>query len=511
MHTEIPSLLLNCERSGLAREYAVGGGELPHVVRYDGEGRQVVLISDLHMAAGTGADGRYEGTENFFCDGAFSRFIDYLRREIAPGNGLLVINGDVIDFLRIIELPESEEDFLLWKERLAEIGIEKTVGELRGSISQKERDFGFKTHDFKSAWRLWRAVEGHHEFFAALARWTGDNQKTVLVKGNHDLEWYWPAVRNALRLEMAKMIARTRGEDLRETLEKRVLPNLDFIDDAVVIDSDLYIEHGHRYDRYTFVLGEPTFGDAKEELNIPFGSFFNRYLVNGLEAVYPYLDNIRPRENLLPFLIRERFPLAIRVLFAHIPFMLRIIPKSYYSYMFKRFLTVALAIVVPVAIGIVVLATQLPDIFHSLTAPAPGPESASLWGRIGRAGLNLFGSLGWLVLSYFLARILARFQLTEPDSLNSFGEQVLRNPDYRIVAMGHTHAPDQFRTGEQWFFNTGTWIPLVETSSAALRTDDTFCFLHLRRNESSRLLPGRLQRWNDAAERADPLTIVRHK
>lgn len=507
---DIPSLLLNCEGLGLAKEYAVGGGENPQVVTYHGEGREVIVISDLHMAAGTGADGRYEGTENFFCDGAFARFVDYLRREIEPGKGLLAINGDVIDFLRIINLPESEEEFLLWRERLAEIGISKSTEELRASISQKERDFGFKTHDFKSAWRLWRAVEGHYDFFAALARWLSDGHKLVLIKGNHDLEWYWLAVRNALRLEMGKMIAAMLGEELQTALREHVLPNLDFIDDAVVIDSDLYIEHGHRYDRYTFVVGDAVWGSGGE-LNIPFGSFFNRYLLNGLESVYPYLDNIRPRENLLPFLIRERFPLAIRVLFAHIPFMLRIIPKNYYSYMFSRFLTVALAILVPVVIGIIVLYTQLPGIFGALFNPPPGPESASIWSRIGKAALNLFGSFGWLILSYVLARILARFQLTEPDSLNAFGERVLRNPDYRIVTMGHTHNPDQFQIGGRWFYNTGTWIPIIEATSSSLRGDDTFCFLHLRRNGAGRLQPGKLQRWNDTAQRADPLTIVRHE
>lgn len=370
MSNNIPSLLLSCEELGLAREYAVGGGENPNVVEYRGEGREVIVISDLHMGGGIGTDGRYNGTENFFCDGAFRRFIDSMRRQLTPGNGMLVINGDVVDFLRIVDLPESEEDFLLWQQQLAEIGITKSTSELRTSITQKERDFGFKTHDFKSAWRLWRATVGHHEFFAALAQWIGDGHRLILVKGNHDLEWYWLAVRNALRLELAKMVADTLGEELYPTLKERVLPNLDFIDDAVVIDSDLYIEHGHRYDRYTFVVGEAVLPSG-QELNIPFGSFFNRYLLNKLENAYPYLDNIRPREDLLPFLIRERFPLAVRVLFAHIPFMLRIIPKNYYRYMFSRFLAVVLAIVVPVVIGMIVLYTQLPGIFASLLNPPP--------------------------------------------------------------------------------------------------------------------------------------------
>src|SRR2546427_1927017 len=43
------------------------------------------------------------------------------------------------------------------------------------------------------------------------------------------------------------------------------------------------------------------------ELNLPFGSFFNRYLLNRIELVFPYLDNVRPRQNLLPMLFEKDF------------------------------------------------------------------------------------------------------------------------------------------------------------------------------------------------------------
>ena len=96
-----------------------------------------------------------------------------------------------------------------------------------------------------------------------------------------------------------------------------MLPNVYFIADAAVFDDEFYIEHGHRYDRRNTVLGEKVL-DGGEELNIPFGSFFSRYLINHIELAFPFFDNVRPNESLLPLLVRERFFLALRLLFRHV-------------------------------------------------------------------------------------------------------------------------------------------------------------------------------------------------
>ena len=65
--------------------------------------------------------------------------------------------------------------------------------------------------------------------------------------------------------------------------------------------------------------------------------------------------------------------------------------------------------------------------------------------------------------SYFLSRFVAHFQLGEPSSLDDNARLILAdNPQYQFATMGHTHNPDQFRKGHQYFFNTGTWIPIIE-------------------------------------------------
>jgi hypothetical protein len=53
---------------------------------------------------------------------------------------------------------------------------------------------------------------------------------------------------------------------------------------------NLYIEHGHRFEATTAVKGAPTLTRAPSELNLPLGSFVNRYIINRLEGLEPFLD-----------------------------------------------------------------------------------------------------------------------------------------------------------------------------------------------------------------------------
>jgi hypothetical protein len=82
------------------------------------------------------------------------------------------------------------------------------------------------------------------------------------------------------------------------------------------------------------------------------------------------------------------------------------------------------------------------------------------------------------------------------------------SPDYQLITMGHTHNPDQCLDNGHWFYNTGTWIPVVEMDSADIRQDRTYTFLHFVRNSSGELLPTVVERWDDEAERAEGLIII---
>ena len=470
------------------------------------DGAEIIVISDLHMGPGKSYDGCYSATENFFADAAFCRFIDRLLERPSAPPAILVINGDMVDFLRTTGFPRTRQQLSAWKELLEKVGISMTVEGLHASISKKERKFGLGTEDYKSIWKLDRIVRGHQDFYNALAKWLAHGHRLVVVKGNHDLEWYWRAVRNFLRLVLAEKIVGEQGQaeddQLYRALVHNVCPRLLFIDDSLVIDKIFYIEHGHRYDKYTWVLGGPLLAD-KTQLNIPFGSFFNRYLLNRVELAFPYTDNVRPSTNLLPLLIRERFFVAMKLLFHHLPFMLRIIPKRYYRYIFGKVAVLALAVALPLLLATMFFLSAFPQ-FHDIVNWLPhainGPGSSFV-----KAFLSLAGS-------YFLSRFVAHFQLSEPSTLKNDARLIMvDHPEYQFVTMGHTHNPDQFRQRNQYFFNTGTWIPIIEISTAEVREDKTYILLYLRRTASGDLQPTWLQRWDDEAGRMEDLIIRTQK
>jgi hypothetical protein len=314
-------------------------------------------------------------------------------------------------------------------------------------------------------------------------------------------------VRNYLRLALAEILSERLRRPVLDELSSVVLPNITFIDDGMIIDGVFYVEHGHRFDKYTNVQGDPVLAGG-EELNIPFGSFMNRYLINFVELDYPYLDNVRPTTNILPLMIRERFPLALKLMFVHLPFMLRIIPKQYYDYMFRRVLVTFLAIGVPVA---VLVAVEWPVVSRLVSHLGAGQSQSGISGGVREALVSFAANFGWLVASYILGRLVAYFHLDEPDSLAANGrDKFVEHPSYKIITFGHTHNPDQTLDDGRWFYNTGTWIPIVEISSAELREDKTYTVLRLEQGASG-LESGGLFRWDDEAGRLDPALLVKQR
>jgi len=503
--SEIAKLLVDCETKGPAFSY-VCTDESRTPVQIAADGAEIFVVSDLHLADGQRKDGRYGGTENFFCDESFRRFLRHAHANLRAPNAMLIINGDFIDFLRVVYRPRQKEDFSEWEELLEAIGIPRPASELKASITKKERKYGLRTNDYKSVLKLAIVVKGHPDFFEALAEWLGSGHRIVVVKGNHDLEWYWQPVRNYFRLVLAQRFAlQASTTDLKSVLEKIVLPNVRFIDDSMVVDGDFYVEHGHFYDKYAHVVGKAVRPSGKE-LNIPFGSFLNRYLLNRLELNLPFLDNVRPTTNILPLMIREHLPVALELLFRHIPFMVKIIPKFYFRYMFSQlfwFFFLVILVIAPVAlIAWLILGMFGIGLDLGLTTPSQ-PKSF-----LHKAVLNSLTSLGVMVFSYVLGRIVSWLKLVEPSDLTKYAREKLAEMHQdRLITFGHTHNPDQFRQGERWFFNTGTWIPIVEISSAALREDKTYTFLHLRPDCNGRL-SGALWRWNDDSGRVEGAVVI---
>lgn len=516
-------------------------------VEFSSKDEEIFVVSDLHICSGRNEAGVYKGTENFFADDSFNRFLDYANNSKKTKNAVLIINGDVFDFLRVVEYPgrirkirftkrlklwlkgkpikpaekPSEETvmpvYIQWSTKLNSIGINKGPEELRKCITAKERKYGLKTDDFKSVWKLDLIRKGHPQFFESLGLWLEKGNRLIIVKGNHDVDWYWPGVRNYFRLLLAENICSIKQGDLKSVLKEIVLPNITFIDDSVVIDKDFYVEHGHRYDKFTNVLGKPVLNKNPDELNVPFGSFFNRYLINRAELFYPFLDNVRPTGNVLPMLLRENFPLGLKVLFHHIPYTIFIILMGnwrYIWYMFNRVFWFGAVIVIPLAVILYLNVETVWALYQKLfgvSGIAPSWRSFITNNLL----VNNLKDFGLIFLAYVLSRIVGWFQLSEPDTLNAPARRIMNGTNYRIATMGHTHNPGEyiFKDGKR-FYNTGTWVPVIEISSAELREDKTYTFLHLIRDKDGKLQPahdGLIQRWNDNAGRAEIQVLLERK
>jgi UDP-2,3-diacylglucosamine pyrophosphatase LpxH len=548
MDNSIVDILLNCEQQGFAPPYMVNADtyktEKSSLFKqgdplwtdpclYQSDKEDIFIVSDLHIASGRNVIGVYKGTENFFADDAFSRFLSNAKQVKKTRQAILVINGDIFDFLRTSEYPGKvkktplsariryflkfrkplkpvvidaqavEQEYREWSDELKKCGIIKTPEQLEACISDNEEEYGLQTDDYKTIYKLIRIRQGHPSFFKALAQWLDEGNKLVIVKGNHDLELYWPAVRNYIRLILGETIA--QQTDLKEVLLQKVLPNITFIDDAVVIDNTLFIEHGHRLDKFTMVLPSPTLIKTPGQINIPFGSFFNRYLINKLELFYPNLDKVRPAGNIMPMLVKEDFPLALKVLVKHVPFMLRILSTNprYIGYMFNRVMWWVLILLIPLAIIGFEVYTKLKGLQN---------VKSNFIVTFLEGGVK---STGILVAGYLLSRIVAWFQLDEPSSLSEYAKIKFEGKSFKFVVMGHTHNPDASQiTPSCSFFNTGTWIPVIEISTAEVREDKMYTFLHFTWNEQEELMLANtdmLQRWNDDATRPDPQIIVERK
>jgi UDP-2,3-diacylglucosamine pyrophosphatase LpxH len=501
----VASILAQCEADG---------PEHARVVEIPAPKQDIIVVSDLHISAGRTPDGSYGGTENFFSDESFARMLTHMmedRVEKRARSSMLVINGDFVDFLRIVSVPETDADFLEWQNILVSIGItDRGVEELKAVVSDKERDIGLKTHDFKSVWKLHAATKGHPALFAGLASWVQHGHSLVVVKGNHDLEWYWPAVRNFLRITLAGYVhAGNPATPLHEHLAD-ILPRIRFVDDACIIDGQVYLEHGHRYDKFSAVLGSPTWGASALELNIPFGSFFNRYLINKLELIYPFLDNVRPRQNILHMLMRERFFLGLKVLFQYVPFTIDMIPKRYAHYLLKPLVGYAFALGLPLLVTVILWGDRLVPLFFAGNGQTTGVSS--LGDVILRYVGGVLNDTAVLFLGYLLSRFVSFVQLSEPEDLQGPAKETMdAHPGCRLISMGHTHNPEQIQENGRWYINSGSWIPVIEASSAALREDKTYALIYLERGSKGELVVHPLQRWNDDAGRIEPLVIVERK
>ena len=442
-------------------------------------------MSDLHLATGRNIEtGLYDATENFFADDGFARFLRHFDPARETGGATLVLNGDIFDYLRIADYPKGAAEVEAWRKYLDGLGKPMTSDALAQSISRKERRFGLKTHDYKTAWKFERIARGHRGFFAALAWWTSRGGSVVFLKGNHDVEMHWPLVQRAISQEIAK----TQGA---------VPGRVSFEDDQVTI-GNLLFRHGHDVDPVTRVSPPDPLMPGGEEIRLPLGSFVNRYIINRLETLDPFLDNIKPVETLLWTVVRQH-PLSVaRLLWYAIPFVRRAARPQFFrgSLGFILFLT---TLVLPLLTLILVVLFVLVEpvrawILNLIRAP---------WLR---TTLSIAGIASpWII--GFIRDITLEHRRKPKHGKDEYGEkahEVLSAWSHAAsrlyCVMGHTHRPDAQVLGpvgsaEGYYLNTGTWTPNWRVSRPDLEGQVIYTFIEFTLEGGE--YRHRIQEWRD--------------
>lgn len=442
-----------------------------------GRPASILIVSDLHLGCGrNAATGRADCRENFFEGDAFHALLEHHAPE-PHALALLVLNGDTFDFLRVTTTPR-ERDFALWADTLRQLGEPHDDNDLR-RIRSKEIRYGLRTNDYKSVWKLLCIERGHDAFFDALGMWVAKGGTIAFVKGNHDLELHWPLVQRAIRLMIA-----ARAPQAQTSIDRSVL----FCESWLRI-ANVYVEHGHRFERLTRVPGPPERPGGKD-LTYPLGSFVNRYLINRLEGLEPFLDNMKPQTKLLGKLV-QRHPVKVwKIAYDGAVFLARAL-RPYWFREALGFLTFFVVILLPIlTVGTIVAA---------LLVPPFGAWLRSILGRW-QAVAGLVG----LFAPYIAGALRDLWPRRRPKIGNRYAEdeyaraiyaEMRKQPalhpfDRAYGVLGHTHkadvqelpslAPDKRPDAVALYLNTGTWAPLWDDARPDLLGRTVRSFVRFR-------------------------------
>ena len=234
----------------------------------DANGREVYLISDLHLGGvqPTTDDPDDRGFRICTHGAQLAQFVDALAAK--PPSVELIINGDMVDFL-----------------------AEENPG---GGWNP------FTTDQQEAARKLDSIIDRDKAFFAALGQFLERGHRLVILLGNHDVELALPAVRRRL----GERLGLTGRHDFQFIYDGEAYP----VGRAL-------IEHGNRYDQWNVVdndglrrlrslLTRNQAVPADYQFKAPSGSHMVAEVINPIKTHYRLVDLLKPEnEGAIPVLM----------------------------------------------------------------------------------------------------------------------------------------------------------------------------------------------------------------
>ena len=500
----------------------------------------VLIVSDLHLSQGWNpATARTSRLEDFLRDDAFDRFLRHHEAvKSQPRFGdrpwLLILNGDIFDFLQVVSLPREGRELREVK------GVRH-----RNQLSPHERQYGLGTTAVETEWKLKQIAKGHQRFFAALGWFVAQGNHIAIIRGNHDVELHWPEVQDRFTVEERRAYTRRWlrvggippvGPD---TCRERIHFHPWFYHEP----GRIYVEHGCQYDaanHFRDIL-DPVLPDDARRIDLPWGSLFVRYLFNKVEDLHPFADNVKPLTRYMRWAFRTNPAKAIEVLVRRgwafmkafwmmgrkateaalhrgdegeeparkqlplppqVAERIRALADDWVSAAWQVWLGSFLRALVSVMTALVIAA------FVGLTGVSLFLDRVPGW----QAGAYAASALVALLLRRGLLTSFSR--LLERDDLLSAAfelERILAPPHaVPVIVMGHNHDPTIQRLKDAWYVNTGAWVPLYQREGPIEgREVLTFCRIawdhegppELLRWDDAGGAPTRLVVWDDARSR----------
>lgn len=482
----------------------------------------IVVVSDLHIGRGKNREtGRYYRLEAFFYDADFLRFCDHLIDDarLRTCKFKLVLNGDTFDLLRVDHDAEQEQ-------------------------SLRERRYGPALTPTVAASIMQQIMAGHPVFMQALARILAAGHDVIFLPGNHDIEMQWADVQAVVRDTLLDVVRSEGDEELAESAAER----LHFRQWFYYEENRVWIEHGCQYDPENafqfFLRGDlAEKGEAvhKAEVDMPLGTFFQRYLYNQFGSITFLVPNSRSQFRYFRWLLINKPRLLAHVATVHLPFFWQVIRRiaktgskatelrQCHENQLQRLVETTTvgeklrtiegykrigldsAILAKQAISrafkiaaFILLAAVLATGLWTLGAQSIGTATFG----VGFKALLFVGlNFGFLVLvlvtmMYFLLRPSG----PGPDPwLGPTAKKIATLVDVPIVTFGHTHDEDLRPLnldGDSWYYNTGTWIAVFTPDALMPRERVQYTFLRIQGTKA------KLEHWSPGRAEAVPVVLL---
>jgi UDP-2,3-diacylglucosamine pyrophosphatase LpxH len=277
----------------------------------------LLLVSDLHLSEGLRPQTkRYSPKEDFFFDHQFARFLSY-HQSSRQKKWHLIIAGDCLDLLQVTSCEDAPPPL---------------------QCDDQNPEFGLDCGEAEAVYKLGKVADGHQEFFNALANFIVEGNMLTIIKGNHDVEFHYRRVQEAFIQRIKAAYGSEAGSDSAKEAGKINSNSVLFADWFYYEKGLIWVEHGNQYDEtnaFKYYLcpllpESPGWPPArKDEIDLPWGSMFVRYLFNKIEAVEPFADNIKPQTEFLRWLFKKHPATALRFAVSDAGVMLRKIRRAW--------------------------------------------------------------------------------------------------------------------------------------------------------------------------------------